>query len=120
MRNFVQEGNTVTLTSPAVTGCKSGDLIIVGAIAGVAAYDAAAGAEVEVVTEGVFTLPKASGVINEGAAVWFNATSGEIENASGAGLYPIGTCAQVGGAGTNDATVNVKLSGIPVAAVAGG
>jgi predicted RecA/RadA family phage recombinase len=40
MKNFLQSGDVLTLTAPAVTGCKSGDLIIVGAIAGVAAYDA--------------------------------------------------------------------------------
>ena len=118
MKNFVQEGETVTVTAPAVTGCKSGDLIIVGALAGVAAYDAAAGEPVEVVTEGVFTLPKASGQILEGARVWFNATSGEIENASGAGLYPVGVAVRL--AGTNDASVRVRLDGVAVAAVAGG
>jgi Uncharacterized conserved protein (DUF2190) len=44
---------------------KSGDLIIVGALAGLAAYDAAAGYPVEV--SGVWELPKTSGQINEGA-----------------------------------------------------
>ncbi len=117
-KNFIQPGDVVTLTAPAVTGCKSGDLIIVGAIAGVAAYDAVAGDEVEVSVVGVFELPKASGQINEGATVFFNATSGEIENASGAGLFAVGVA--VKGAGTNDTTCRVRLNGVAVAAVPGG
>jgi len=35
-KNFIQNGNTVTLTAPAAV--KSGDLIVVGALAGVCAY----------------------------------------------------------------------------------
>jgi predicted RecA/RadA family phage recombinase len=119
MRNFIQDGETVTLTAPAVTGCKSGDLIVVGAIAGVAAYDAAAGDEVECVTEGVFELPKAAGQITEGQRVWFdNTTNHNVVNASAAGLFAIG--AAVKGAGTNDTTVRVRLDGVAVAAVPGG
>ena len=101
MRNFIQPGETITLTAPAVTGCKSGDLIVVGAIAGVAAYDAAAGDPVEVTTEGVFELPKAAGEINEGALVfWDNTTNHNVVNASSAGLFPIGVA--VAHAGSSD------------------
>jgi predicted RecA/RadA family phage recombinase len=60
----------------AVTGCKSGELIVAGALTGVAAYDAAADDPVEVTLPGVWELPKASGQINEGAAVWFDNTTG--------------------------------------------
>ena len=97
-----------------MTGCKSGDLIIVGAIAGVAAYDAAAGEEVEVTVVGVFTLPKGSGQITEGAAVWWNATNSEIANATGLGLFPVGVAVRA--AGSSETTVLVRLSGVPVVA----
>jgi predicted RecA/RadA family phage recombinase len=103
----------------AVTGCKSGELIAAGALTGVAAYDAAAGDPVEVTLSGVWELPKASGQINEGAAVWFDDTTRHaIVNASAAGVFPIGVAVQ--SAGTNDATCRVRLSGIPVTAVPGG
>ena len=115
MRNYVQPGNTITLTAPAVTGCKSGGLIIVGSLAGVAAYDAVAGAEVEVTVEGVFELPKASGQILEGAAVWWDTSPGNVINATAAGAYPIGVAVRA--AGTDDTTCRVRLSGIPVTAV---
>ncbi len=114
MRNFVMDGNTLTLTAPAVTGCKSGDLIVVGAIAGVAAYDAAAGAEVEVTVEGMFTLPKASGQITEGQKVFWSTTDSNVKNATGVGLSPIGVAVRE--AGTNDATCRVRLDGVAVVA----
>ena len=56
MKNYVQEGNTITVTAPATV--TSGQLVVVGSINGVAAFDAASGADVEVTVEGVFELPK--------------------------------------------------------------
>ena len=61
---------------------------------------------------------KATGQINAGAAVWANTTTGEIANASGAGLFPLG--AAVEAAGQDDTEVLVRLNGTTVAAVAGG
>ena len=54
MKNYIQPGKTVTVTAPSTV--VSGALVIVGALYGVAAYDAASGAPVEIVTEGVFDL----------------------------------------------------------------
>jgi len=56
MKNYVQEGNTITVAAPAIV--TSGQLVVIGAINGVAAFDAASGADVEVTVEGVFELPK--------------------------------------------------------------
>ena len=50
MKNYVQEGNTITVTAPATV--TSGQLVVVGSISGVAAFDAASGADVEVTVEG--------------------------------------------------------------------
>ena len=113
MKNFVQDGNVLTVTAPT-GGVSSGDLIIVGAIAGVCAYDAPQTEEVEIAVTGVFELKKASGQINEGAQVWWDSTPGNVVNATQAGAFPIGVAVKA--AGTNDATVRVRLSGVPVAA----
>jgi predicted RecA/RadA family phage recombinase len=113
MKNFRQPGDTVTLTAPAVTGCKSGDVIVSGALIGVAAYDAVAGAEVEVTLVGVWELPKAAGQLTEGQAVAWDDSAHNV-CAPGAGKYPIG--AVVEGAATDDATCLVRLSGVPTAA----
>ena len=58
MKNYINEGKTLSLAAPyAVT---SGSGLEVGSIFGVASNDAASGADVEAVTEGVFSLAKNS------------------------------------------------------------
>ncbi|MEC5383402.1 DUF2190 family protein [Aurantimonas sp. C2-6-R+9] len=56
MRNFVQKGENLTL--PAPYALAAGDGALIGSIFGVAAGDAAIGADVDLVTVGVFPLPK--------------------------------------------------------------
>lgn len=56
MKNFVQPGTTLTL--PAPYDLTSGAGFLVGALFAIACGDAAAGAQVQGVTGGVFTLPK--------------------------------------------------------------
>ena len=56
MRNFIQPGNSITVTAPYAVS--SGQGVLVGAIFGIAAYDAALGGTVEVQTEGVFDITK--------------------------------------------------------------
>ena len=112
MKNFIKPGNTLTLTAPA-GGCKSGDFIIVGATAGVAAFDAVAGADIEVTLTGVFELPKATGALNEGAAVsWDNTAHNAVT--PGTGKFPIGVVARA--AASADTTVRVRLNGVATAA----
>jgi predicted RecA/RadA family phage recombinase len=113
MKNFVQDGNVISVTAPA-GGVKSGDGIVVGNLFGICATDAAEAAEVEISLVGVFELKKASGQINEAASVWWNATNGEIANVTGSGFYPIGVAVKA--AGSSDTTVRVRLSGVPVVA----
>ena len=72
MKNFVQSGNTVTLTAPA--NVKSGEVVNVGSLIGIAAFDAAQNAEVEVSLTGVFELA-ADGPISQGEAVYWNSVS---------------------------------------------
>jgi predicted RecA/RadA family phage recombinase len=59
MRNYSQTENTITVTAPSAVS--SGDLVVVGAIVGVAQADAASGDPVALVRRGVFRLPKATG-----------------------------------------------------------
>lgn len=56
MKNYIQEGDTLTVTAPAAVA--SGDFVQVGRIRGIAVTDAASGASVELRTTGVFTIPK--------------------------------------------------------------
>lgn len=58
MKNYIQPGETVTVTAPSTT--TSGAGVAVGNLFGVAVTDAANGADVEIATCGVYTLPKPS------------------------------------------------------------
>jgi predicted RecA/RadA family phage recombinase len=111
-KNFIQPGDVVTVTVPG--SVKSGSLIVVGNLAGVCAYDAAGGAEVELAVTGVFELPKAIGQINEAARVWWSTADGNVKNATGTGLWPIGVAVKA--ASSTDTTVRVRLNGVAVVA----
>lgn|SRR5215813_2520665 len=104
MKNFIQPGEVVTLPAPA-GGCKSGDVITVGKLIGVAAYDAVAGADVETQLVGVFELPKASATtFSAGAPVSW------VSGAAAASGTPI-IGAAVAAAGSGGLTVRVRLDG---------
>ena len=105
MKNYVQQGQVLTLSAPGAV--VSGQYVTVGAIRGVAAYDAASGEPVELATEGVFSLPKATAEdIAAGDVVYWNGTA--CTKTPGTGSKPLVGVA-VKAAGNGVATVNVKL-----------
>src|SRR4051812_29948107 len=65
VKNYITEGNVVTLPAPA-PGVKSGDVVVVGVLIGIAAYDAVQDAPVETKLSGVFELPKAAEALHPG------------------------------------------------------
>ncbi len=110
MKNFVQSGNVVTLPAPT-GGVLSGGGMLVGSLFGVAAYDAAQGAEVECALTGIFDLPKATGAITVGAKVyWDNTAKNVTTTASGNSLIGVAAAAAASG----DTTVRVRLNGTSV------
>ena len=81
MKNFVQVGNDLTI--PAAADTESGDLVIAGALIGVAAHDAASGDLVTNATTGVFDLPKVgSQAWTVGVAVYWDAANSRCTTAS--------------------------------------
>jgi predicted RecA/RadA family phage recombinase len=103
MKNFVSEGSVVTLIAPH--NVKSGDGVVVGAIFGVAAYDALLGAAVECAVEGVFNLPKLAGALAQGALVYWSASPAGV---AGSGSKLIGVTTNAAASG--DTTVDVRLN----------
>jgi predicted RecA/RadA family phage recombinase len=88
MKNYVQEGRTITVAAP--TNVTSGQLVVVGSIVGVAAFDAASGADVEVVTQGVFELPKvATNVIVQRDKLYWDAGQARLTKTAGTGSKPL-------------------------------
>lgn len=55
MKNYLQNGHIVRVTTPA-GGIASGDALIVGSMFGIAAYSSAEGDPVDLSTAGVFQL----------------------------------------------------------------
>jgi predicted RecA/RadA family phage recombinase len=109
MKNYVQPGNTLTLTAPyAVT---SGDGLLVGSIFGVAAGDAASGATVEAALTGVFDLTKiGSQAWTVGAKVYWDDTNKRCTTvATDNTLIGVAVEAVAGGAG--DTIGRVRLNG---------
>lgn len=111
MRNFVQSGNTIPVTAPA-GGVLSGAPVRSGSFFGVAAFDAAAGASVEISLTGVYDLPKkAADVVALGALLYWETASSKLTvTASGNTLIGAATAAAAGA----DATVRVRLNGVAV------
>lgn len=103
--NFVQRGDTLTIPAPAAV--LSGQGVSVGNLFGVAAADAEAGADFDMLTAGVFELPKvAANSFALGDLVYWDAetnlaTSTATDNAK------IGAAVEVAGSGA--ASVVVKL-----------
>lgn len=108
MKNYVQPGNTLTLSAPyAVT---SGDGLLVGSIFGVAAGDAASGATVETALTGVFDLTKiGSQAWTVGAKVYWDDTNKRCTTvATDNTLIGVAVEAVAGGAG--DTIGRVRLN----------
>ncbi|WP_305817540.1 DUF2190 family protein [Photobacterium leiognathi] len=99
--NFIQSGTTITITPLAAI--KSGEPVAIGSIVVVALSDIAIGQQGEAKADGVWSLPKAAGAIEQGAVVYL--ADGEISTVD-TGTYA-GIAWQSAGAG--DAHVNVKL-----------
>ena len=109
MKNYIQEGEYMTLTAPYARS--SGEGALVGALFGVAVADVASGEKGSFCTEGVFTLPKVTGTGTgggEGVKVYWVAASKSVSAVS-SGNTLIGcfadTCAD------GDSTANVRING---------
>ena len=80
MRNFVQKGEALHYEVPEGATIKSGDMIAVGNVVGVATTDGVPGRLLAVSVQGVYEIPvpAAAGEIKQGDAVYFNAAAKEL------------------------------------------
>jgi len=79
-KNLVQDGKVLHYAVKPTDSIKSGDLVAVEDVVGVAITDGKAGELLAVSVEGVYDIPvpAASGTINQGKKVYFNPTAKEI------------------------------------------
>ena len=110
-KNFVQRGDTLTLTAPAdVTG---GQIVSIGELVGIAAGDAASGADFDLHLTGVWDLPKVgTDVIAIGDLVFADGDGlVTVEEDDGAeppvAFTPLGVAATAAGSGV--ASVHVLI-----------
>jgi predicted RecA/RadA family phage recombinase len=107
VKNFVQPGvYGLTVTAPT-GGVTAGQLVIISAIVGVASCSAAAGAQVEIATEGVYDLAKNAPDALAVGAVAKVTVAASIGTVAAAGTAAIGWVVQAAAAGST--TVRVKL-----------
>lgn len=109
MKNFIAEGDVVTVAAPATVA--SGDGVLVGTLFGIAAYSAASGADVEIKLGGVYELPKTSAQAwTVGAAIYWDGTNKVATSSDGSGAnVKIGKA--LAAAGNPSATGIVRLDG---------
>jgi predicted RecA/RadA family phage recombinase len=77
MKNYVQMGNTVSVIAPYLVS--SGQGVLVGALFGVAAHNAAQGAAVEIVRKDVFDLAAVTAdTAAQGAKIYWDNTARKL------------------------------------------
>lgn len=104
--NYIQPGKTLTI--PAPSNVASNQFVVIGSIFGVAPQAADVGQPMDLVTEGVFELPKApAAVFTVGEDVFWNGTAADED--STAGDLRIGVCVEAAGNGAT--SMAVRLSG---------
>lgn len=115
-KNYVCEGDRLDYTNTTGVDIKSGDPVLVGDTLGVAYTDIPNELTRTVMLEGVYVLPKATGVIPQGAKVYYDANGDPVGGTAGTGaLTSIVTDNVYAGiayaaAANGDATVQIKLN----------
>lgn len=114
-KNGIQNGDSVNYT---VVGSDvvSGQLIVLNDTPGIAVKDAVVGADVELLCEGVFSVPKkAPQAQSQGKNLYYDAVNDEVTTSSNDGGSPLVVFPHVGwvwkAAGSSDTTVEMKLIG---------
>ena len=109
MKNYVQRGDVLTVTAPA--NVASGAGVVIGSLFGVAQRAALSGEQVEIVTKGVFTMPRATGggtAWAVGDRLYWDATNGVLtKTASSHKLVGVAVAVAADG----DATGRAYLTG---------
>jgi predicted RecA/RadA family phage recombinase len=109
MKNFIQQGDTLTVAAPYTV--TSGQGVLKGRMFGIASYDALITADVDIVLEGVFDINKPTGLAfaTVGAVVYWDDNARQCSATDSGNSYAIGVVAKA--AGSSDTTVRVRLGG---------
>jgi predicted RecA/RadA family phage recombinase len=106
-QNLIQEGERLDYVVPAATTITSGQGVVVGSFVGVALQTGTTGKTIVVALEGVFQMPKVTGAVTLGAALYFDNTEKKVTTTVGSNKF-IGFAWTAAASG--DATVEVRLA----------
>jgi predicted RecA/RadA family phage recombinase len=111
-RNYIQPGAVLTMPAPS-GGVLAGAPVLIGTLFGVAQGDAAEGQDVEVLTEGVVELAKATPLaIALGDRLFWNTTDNALDKTATAQVC-VGVA--VAAAASADTVVRIKLGAVTAA-----
>jgi predicted RecA/RadA family phage recombinase len=113
--NAVQPGKVLDYVNTTDAAVRSGDVVVAGALLGVALVDIAIGATGSVSIDGVYAVPKVAGAaVGQGVAVVFKASSKAFTVGAPAAGDVTGAAAVAFDAAASAATVmHVKFTGVP-------
>jgi len=110
MKNFIQDGCRAVVPAPT-GGVVSGQFIVVGNLFGVCEGDAAEGADVVIVREGVFELSKATGAAwTRGDALYWDASAKKFTKTAAGNA---GLAVAFEDAASGDALGSVSIEAVP-------
>jgi len=104
--NYVQEGKALNY-SPSGADLASGDFVLIGTIGGVAKTAIADGKTGAVHISSVFSVPKASGAVTQGAKLYWNSTNSNLTTTASGNTF-VGVAAEAAASG--DANVKILLN----------
>ena len=111
MKNYIKPGKMMTFTAPT-GGVVSGTAYMIGALLVVAATTVAQTLPFEGATEGVYTLPKATGAAwTEGQLLYWDTAANNLTTAQSATARRVGCAAAAAGSG--DTSGPCRLHGVP-------
>lgn len=108
MKNFIQPGNAIDVTATA--DIASGELVVVGQLAGVATTSALSGEKVAICIDGVYELPKGSATLAAGAKVYYDDTNNVVASTATGNTF-IGYATQAAATGDSSAMVLLARPG---------
>lgn len=105
-KNYVQDGKTLNYTASGAD-VASGDFVLIGALGAIAKTDIANGKTGAVHVCGVFSVPKASGAVTQGAKLYWSTTNSNLTTTASGNTF-VGLAAEAAASG--DASVKILLN----------
>lgn len=106
---YWEKGVKIDFKNSGSTAIEAGTVVTIGSRVGVAGTDIAVGAVGSLVLDGVFVMPKATGAVTLGQALYFDKSAGNVTTTKAeSGAIYAGIAVEA--AGSSDAEVLVRIN----------